>query len=303
MKTLKHSVPETLDGARLDKAINALESSLTRSRAQNLLESGHITVNGTNQKPSAKVRFNDEIVITIPPIEKTTLKPIAMPLDIVYEDSELLVVNKPSGLAVHPAPTLKDTPTLVHGLLAHLGEDFEGVGGVERPGIVHRIDKDTSGLLVVAKTTEALYHLQASLKSRKMERIYHALVEGIVAPDKGKVNAPIGRDPKNRQNMTVIEGGRDAITYFDVEARYQNTTLIRCMLESGRTHQIRVHMRYIGHAIVGDEKYGHKKTDTTHGQYLHASTLAFTHPKTKTMMRFEAPLPDFFKQTLTTLKV
>ena len=218
----------------------------------------------------------------------------------MYEDEDLLVVNKPSGLIVHPSETTEED-TLVHGLLYHI-KDLQPIDDTLRPGIVHRIDKETSGLLVVAKNKEAMLALQEELKAQKTAREYVALVEGVIQHNKGKIDAPIGRHPKERKNMAVTAKGKASVTYFEVLERFEAHTLVKCSLESGRTHQIRVHMQYINHPIVGDPKYGLKKTDVTYGQYLHAATLGFTHPKTHKFLTFNQPLPDYFEEKLKTLR-
>lgn len=285
---------------RLDKVITDKITTLTRTRIKTLIDDGHITVNQSVQKPSYKVKLNDAISIQFPEVKPLELIPIKMCLDVVYEDGDLLVINKPTGLVVHPTETTKEA-TLVHGLLYHI-KDLQAIDGTLRPGIVHRIDKDTSGLLVVAKNKSTLLALQKALKKHDIKREYIALVEGVIAHNKGKIDAPIGRHDKQRKNMTVTEKGRDSITYFEVLERYPDNTLIHCRLETGRTHQIRVHLQYIQHPIVGDPKYGFRKTSTEYGQYLHAKTLTFVHPTTQQTMTFDAPLPDYFETKIQALK-
>jgi 23S rRNA pseudouridine1911/1915/1917 synthase len=283
---------------RLDKVIVEKDPDLTRTAIKHLIEEAYILVNNEKTKPSYKVKTDDIITIKEKTVEPLTVEPVNLDLDFVYEDDDLIVVNKPSGLVVHPSHTVKEA-TLVHGILAQASiEDDDTL----RPGIVHRIDKETSGLLVVAKNKPTLLALQSELKARKTEREYIALVEGVIPHNHGKIDAPIGRDPKDRKLMNVNAKGKPSVTYFHVLERFETATLIACKLESGRTHQIRVHMQYINHPIVGDPKYGLRKTDTTHGQYLHAARLGFTHPKTKEMMQFEAPLPPFFNDKLNALR-
>ncbi|MFP4287293.1 MAG: RluA family pseudouridine synthase [Candidatus Izemoplasmataceae bacterium] len=283
---------------RLDKVITKKDETMTRTAIKHLIEEAYILVNDEETKPSYKVKTGDVITIKEKIIEPLTITPVDLDLEFIYEDDDLIVVNKPSGLVVHPSHTVKEA-TLVHGILAQANvEDDASL----RPGIVHRIDKETSGLLVVAKNKDTLLALQSELKARKTEREYIALVEGVIPHNNGKIDAPIGRDTKDRKLMSVTEKGKASITYFRVLERFDEHTLVACKLESGRTHQIRVHMQYIKHPIVGDPKYGHKKTDTTYGQYLHAESLGFTHPKTKEFMTFKAPLPEFFISKLESLR-
>ncbi len=300
MEPIRLTIPESLEGMRLDKAIAELESSLSRNQIKGFIEEDLVHLNGLTTKASAKVMHGDTIVIERKEPEVLDLEPVNLNLDIIYQDKDLLVVNKPSGMIVHPAETVKE-PTLVHGLLAEV-DDLGVTNDTIRPGIVHRIDKETSGLLVVAKHEQALKALQASLKAQKVKREYYALVEGVIPHNIGKIDAPIGRDKKDRKRMSVQSGGRASVTHFQVVERFEAHTLILCQLETGRTHQIRVHLRYIGHPIVGDPVYGRRKTDTEFGQYLHAATLAFDHPATNELMTFEAKLPDFFETKLSHLR-
>jgi len=300
MQDRKLIADETHTRMRLDKMINMTDESLTRTRVKQLIDEGFITVNHQTEKPSYKVKENDVIHITFPEEKVIDLRPVDLNLDIIYEDSDLLVVNKPSGLIVHPTDTSEDV-TLVHGLLHHI-KDLKPIDDTLRPGIVHRIDKETSGLLVVAKNKETLLALQDELKAQKTHRQYVALVEGVIQHNKGKIDAPVGRHPKARKNMAVTAKGKDSVTHFEVLERFADHTLVQCNLESGRTHQIRVHMQYINHPIVGDPKYGRRKTDTSYGQYLHAQTLGFTHPKTHKFMSFSADLPDYFTEKLKILR-
>lgn len=283
------------DSVRLDKFI-ADNSEISRSFAARLAEEGRICVNGKRAEKKAKVKCGDVIYISVPEPELLEAVPQNIPIDIVYEDDCLIVVNKPQGMVVHPAPGNPDG-TLVNGLLYHC--KLSGINGVIRPGIVHRIDKDTSGLLVVAKTNEAHESLSAQLKERKAMRKYNCIVNGNIKEDFGTVNKPIGRHPTDRKKMAVTEGGREAITHFSVLERFGQYTLVECTLETGRTHQIRVHMASLGHSIVGDPVYGIKKEHfKTNGQILHAKTIGFVHPKTGELMSFDSELPDYFKQLL-----
>jgi 23S rRNA pseudouridine1911/1915/1917 synthase len=284
---------------RIDKYLSLITEH-SRSTIKALIADGNVLVNGEPIKPNYKLKKDDEITLT--PFAEKDIDIIAenIPLDIVYEDQDLLVVNKENGMVVHPAVG-NYTGTLVNALLYHI-QDLEAIKGEIRPGIVHRIDKETSGLLVVAKNAKTLEHLSDQLKHKTVTRKYIALVEGVIPHNLGKITAPIGRDPKNRQNMTVIDGGKEAVTNFQVLARYQDETLIECILETGRTHQIRVHLAYIKHPLVGDPKYGRRKTDTTYGQFLHAKTLGFIHPRTKEYMEFDSELPNYFKTYLESLE-
>lgn len=296
MERLK--ITETQNNVRIDKLLSdMLEHS--RSTIQAMLKDGAILVNEKIVKANYKVKLDDEI--TIEELEEKEIELLAedLPLEIVYEDEYLLVVNKNDNMVVHPGAG-NYTGTLVNALLYHV-KDFKAIKGEIRPGIVHRIDKETSGLLVVAKTPKVLEDLSDQLKEKTVTRKYVALVDGVIPHNLGKVNAPIGRDPKNRQRMTTINSGKPAVTNFKVLTRYQEHTLIECILETGRTHQIRVHLNYIGYPIYGDPKYGRRKTDTTKGQYLHAQTLGFVHPISNEYMEFESALPAYFTALLETL--
>lgn len=288
-------VPNTVDSDRIDKYLTA-ELEESRAAIQDKIKNGYVLVNGETVKTNYKVKPGDIITIEEVPVEEFDLIAEDLPLTIVYEDEDLLVIDKQSGMVVHPGAG-NQTGTLVNALLFHV-PDFQAIKGEVRPGIVHRIDKETSGLLVVAKTPQALAHLSNQMKEKTAHRVYIALVEGVIPHNKGKVDAPVGRDPKYRQRMAVVKYGKPAVTHFNVLKRYQEHTLIECQLETGRTHQIRVHLNYIKYPVVGDPQYGHKKTDTTHGQYLHATKLTFTHPRTLEEMEFHSDLPDFFKNHL-----
>ena len=286
-------------GIRLDKYI-ADNSEISRSFAAKLAEDGKITVNGKAADKKTKLNAGDEIIIEIPSPQTLEAQPQDIELDIVYEDDYVIVVNKPQGMVVHPAPGNPDG-TLVNGLLYHCS--LSSINGVIRPGIVHRIDKDTSGLLIVAKTNEAHESLSAQLKERKALRKYHCLVNGNIKEDSGTIDKPIGRHPSDRKKMAVITGGREAVTHFNVLERFGQYTLAECILETGRTHQIRVHMASIGHSIVGDPVYGIKKERfKTNGQLLHAKTIGFVHPVTGALMEFDSELPPYFTAILDKLR-
>lgn len=291
---MKEKVVEMQSG-RLDKVCSELFSDYSRSQIKQLLDGGNITVNGKNEKAKYKVKTGDVIRLEEPETKTLELRPENIPLDIVYEDDDVIVVNKPQGMVVHPAPG-HDEHTLVNALLYHC--PLSTINGTFRPGIVHRIDKDTSGLLMVAKNDKAHRSLAKQLKDKKNIREYVALVHGRIAEDEGTINAPIGRSLKDRKKQAVIKDGRNAVTHFEVLKRYRDYTLVKCILETGRTHQIRVHMKYIGHPLVGDPLYGPKKTIKGNGQFLHAGKLGFVHPTTGKLLVFEAPLPEIFQECL-----
>ncbi len=289
-------------GERIDKFLSRQLSDVSRSQIQQWIKAGHVTVNGISIKASYRLSVEDVLELVVPPLLQLRIVPESIPLDIVYEDGDLLVVNKPRGMVVHPAPG-HDTGTLVNALLHHC-HDLSGINGVLRPGIVHRIDKDTSGLLVVAKHDQAHESLARQLAEHTVRREYLALVHGNVSVDHGTVDAPIGRDPANRQRMAVVtKGGKTAVTHFTVEKRLGAYTFLRLRLETGRTHQIRVHMKYIGHPLVGDPKYGPRRTLPIDGQALHAAVLGFVHPRTGEFLLFEAPLPADMQKLLDELSL
>lgn len=286
-------------GERLDKFLSE-QLDHSRSTIQYMIKEGYICVNDQTVKANYKTKLDD--IITIDEMEEEDVDIIAedIPLDIVYQDDSVLVVNKSDTMVVHPGAG-NHSGTLVNALLFHV-HDFQAIKGDIRPGIVHRIDKETSGLLVVAKTAKALEHLSDQMKEKSTTRKYIALVDGVIPHNVGKITAPIGRDPKNRQRMAVVKGGKDAVTHFTVLERFEEHTLIECVLETGRTHQIRVHMSYINYPIVGDPKYGRRRTETAKGQYLHAKTLGFIHPSTNEYMEFDSELPDYFNTYLESLR-
>lgn len=290
MKKMTHTILEHQIGERIDKVLTILNHEWSRTQVQQLIKEGHVLVNGANVKSNYKCMAQDEITIHIPELKELDVIPEAMDLDIYYEDKDVIVVNKPRGMVVHPAPG-HTTGTLVNGILAHC-QDLSGINGVLRPGIVHRIDKDTSGLLMIAKNDVAHERLVEQLVARTVTRKYIAIVHGVIPHDYGTIDAPIGRDKRDRQSMAVVDGGRQAITHFTVLERYREFSLVECKLETGRTHQIRVHMKYIGFPLAGDPKYGPRKTLPIDGQALHAAILGFHHPRTEEYLEFEAPLPE-----------
>ncbi|MGD6816249.1 RluA family pseudouridine synthase [Metabacillus sp. 113a] len=297
----EYTIDKEQAGDRLDKILSAINENWSRTQIQSLMKSGLVLVNGQAVKNNYKGAEGDQVSVEIPEPEELNVEAEEMNLDVYYEDSDVLVVNKPKGMVVHPAPG-HVTGTLVNGLMAHCN-DLSGINGVMRPGIVHRIDKDTSGLLMVAKNDLAHESLVDQLVEKSVTRRYKALVHGNISHDQGTVNAPIGRDKQDRQSMTVTrENSRDAVTHFKVLDRYKDFTYIECQLETGRTHQIRVHMKYIGYPLAGDPKYGPRKTLSLEGQALHAGVLGFNHPRTGEYMEFEAPLPEFFSKLLTQLE-
>lgn len=288
-------------GERLDKFI-ADNSDISRSYAAKLCEDGLVMLGGKPLAKKYKITGGEEIEIDVPKPEELSIEPEDIPLDIVYEDSDVIVVNKPQGLCVHPAPG-NESGTLVNGLVYHCGGELSAINGVIRPGIVHRIDKDTSGLLIVAKNNEAHLKLSEQLKERKAMRKYVALVNGNIKEEGGTINKPIARNPVDRKKMAVVQGGREAITHFNVLERFGQHTLVECILETGRTHQIRVHMTSIGHSIVGDPLYGIKKEKfNLQGQLLHAKTIGFVHPTTGEMMEFSSEIPEYFQKVLEKLR-
>ena len=292
-----------MPGERLDAFLARCAEGLTRSAAQRLIEEGCVTRNGKPGKKNDKLNMGDEIHLSIPEPKEVDIKPTEMPLDIVYEDQDVMVINKPKGLVVHPAAGHQDD-TLVNGLLYAMGDDLSGINGELRPGIVHRIDKDTSGLLAVAKNDLAHTVLASQLKDHTMARTYEAIVCGSFRADSGTVDAPIGRHPTDRKKMCVTDrNSKNAVTHWEVVTRYRGYTHIRCHLETGRTHQIRVHMAHIGHPILGDTVYGRKKPELGQdSQCLHAGSLCFRHPRDGRPVMVFAPLPDYFQTVLEKLE-
>ncbi len=307
---MRYTVDSTSAGKRLDAYLGEI-TDLSRSAAAKLIESGAVTVSGKRVEKKYQVKEGDEVELTLPEVEEYEAEPENIPLDVVYEDSDIIVINKPSGMVVHPAPG-NYTGTLVNALLYHCKDSLSGIGGVMRPGIVHRIDKDTSGLLVVAKNDAAHRALSEELGYHGIEREYHALVRGGFKEEAGTVDLPIGRHPVDRKKMAVIkngEGAREAVTHYEVIRSYGQVSYLKLRLETGRTHQIRVHMSYLGHALLGDEVYSGTKTlfEKQHaplfdGQILHARRLSLTHPRTGERMTFECELPDNFKRLIEILE-
>jgi 23S rRNA pseudouridine1911/1915/1917 synthase len=289
-------------GVRVDKFISDQLPDLSRTYIQDLLKSGDITVNDKNVKPNYKVTSGDKIIVNVIEPEPLEVKPEDIPLDILYEDKDVIVINKPRGMVVHPAPG-HSSGTLVNALLAHC-DDLSGINGVLRPGIVHRIDKDTSGVLVAAKNDKAHRSLAEQLKNKTTHRVYQAIAHGVFEHDKGTIDAPIGRDEYDRKKMAVTHNNsKEAVTHFLVLERFKEFTFVSCKLETGRTHQIRVHLAYISHPVAGDPKYGPRKTLDINGQALHAAELGFCHPSTGEMMMFAAPLPEDMENLLGILRL
>lgn len=285
-------------GARIDAWLAAHVEGLTRSAAAKLLESGGVAVNGASAAKNYRLTGGETVEVTRPEAEEIAVEPQDIPLDVVYEDQDVIVVNKPVGLVVHPAPGHPDG-TLVNALLHHCGDSLSGIGGEKRPGIVHRIDRDTSGLIIAAKNDAAHLALSAQLSDHTLARTYECLVMGNLRQDSGTVDAPIGRCPTDRKKMAVVSGGRRAVTHWTALERFPGATYVECRLETGRTHQIRVHMAYIGHPILGDTVYGSKKAvPGLQGQCLHAVGLRFLHPRTGEMVELSCPLPEEFERQL-----
>ncbi len=283
---------------RLDAFLALGLDGVTRSQTARLIENGAVTVNGKAVSKSCKMTGGETVSVTLPEPEPVEAAPQNIPLDVVYEDGDVIVVNKPSGMVVHPAPGHPDG-TLVNALLCHCDGSLSGVGGALRPGIVHRIDRDTSGLIIAAKNDAAHRYLSAQLADHTLARTYECIVVGGLREDRGTVDAPIARHPSDRKRMAVVAGGRGAVTHWEVVARYSGFTHVRCKLETGRTHQIRVHMAYIGHPILGDTVYGAKKeVPGLTGQCLHATGLRFIHPRTHEAVELSCPLPEEFAAML-----
>ena len=298
MEPIRLRASEESKNQRLDAFLASSLDGLTRSQAARLIESGEVAVNGKTAGKSYKLAGGEDIAVTLPEPEPVEAVPQDIPLDVVYEDADVIVVNKPSGMVVHPAPGHPDG-TLVNALLYHCAGTLSGVGGALRPGIVHRIDRDTSGLIIAAKNDAAHQYLSAQLADHTLARTYECIVVGKLREDRGTVDAPIARHPTDRKRMAVVAGGREAVTRWEVIARYPGYTHVRCRLETGRTHQIRVHMAYIGHPILGDTVYGAKKeVPGLTGQCLHAVGLRFLHPRTHEVVELSCPLPDEFTRML-----
>nr|WP_026366412.1 RluA family pseudouridine synthase [Salinicoccus albus] len=284
------------DGSRLDRFLAENVPDTSRSDMQGRIREGLVLVNDEVVKPNHKVRSDDIITVEERPVAEAGIAPENLSLNIIHEDDYVAVVEKPKGMVVHPAAG-HPSGTLVNGLMYQL-DSLSGVNGEFRSGIVHRIDKDTSGLLVIAKDDVSHESLVEQLVDKAVTRKYTALVHGVIPHDKGTVEAPIGRNPKERQSMAVVDGGRASVTHFNVLERFRHFTLVECILETGRTHQIRVHMKYIGYPLAGDPKYGPRKTLETGGQMLHAGTLGFIHPQTGEYKEFSTPLPEIFETVM-----
>ena len=295
------TVDKSNEGERLDRFLSTVVADSSRSDIQGRIKDGIVTVNGEKVKPNYKVKADDEIIVEERELVEADIEAENLNLDIVFEDSDVAVVYKPKGMVVHPSAGHYGG-TLVNGLMYQLDE-LSGINGELRPGIVHRIDKDTSGLLMVAKHDVAHRDLVEQLVDKSVTRKYTAFVHGVIPHDKGTVEAPIGRNPRERQEMAVVDDGKDAVTHFNVLERFKDYTLVECILETGRTHQIRVHMKYIGYPIVGDPKYGQRKTMDVGGQMLHAGTVGFTHPVSRERLEFKTGLPDYFEEILEDLRM
>lgn len=310
----KHSfiVPHELDSQRLDRCLAAVKSEWTRSRARKLIDAGNVTVDGRFEKPSFRVTAGSRIEVDEPEPAPSGIEPEELDLDIVFEDRHLLVLNKAAGMVVHPAAG-NPTGTLVNALLHHC-HDLSGIGGVERPGIVHRLDKDTTGLMIVAKTDSAHRRLSLAFRRRQIQKTYLAAVYGSAAQDVGEVNAPLARHPGDRKRMAVVPSGRPAHTLYEIRERYEGAMLVACRLITGRTHQIRVHMAHIGHAVIGDPVYSGRQWRNLRSprvaafcrdfprQALHSWRLKFVHPATDETVAFESPLPEDFAELLAVLR-
>ena len=287
-----------LENMRLDAYISSKETNLSRTNVQRLIEEGNILVNGQKKKISYKVQIGDNIEINIPEAKETTLKAENIPVEVIYEDNDIIVVNKPKGMVVHPANGNPDG-TLVNAIMAMCKGSLSGIGGEIRPGIVHRLDKDTSGLLIVAKNDLAHINMSNQIKDRQVKKIYIALVKGNINENEATINMPIGRSTKDRKKMAVRKDGKEAVTHFKVLKRYKDYTLLEVKIDTGRTHQIRVHMAEIGHPVVGDIVYSKGKNEFgVEGQMLHAQSLDFKHPITGKEMHLEAKLPEYFEKVL-----
>jgi len=306
VKSFEYSVTDEYEGLRLDKLLSELCPSFSRTYIKKLIDDKKVFCNGKNVKASFQISENDFIRMEIPPAQIPEILPQDIPLDIIYEDSDVLVVNKPKDMVVHPAAGhYKDT--LVNAVMYHCHDNLSGINGVMRPGIVHRIDKDTTGSVIICKNDNAHQKIAEQLKEHSINRVYHAICYGIIKEDEGTISSLIGRSPTDRKKMAVVlSGGKEAITHFRVLKRFEadNMTYIECRLETGRTHQIRVHMAHIGHPLLGDEVYGNgrKSKFKLKGQCLHAKTLGFIHPVTNEYIETDAELPEYFTHLLNVLK-
>lgn len=299
---MKELIVDQENKERIDKYIAKCVPDLSRMMIQKLIEENQILVNRNPVKTSYAIQKGDSITITIPEAKETTLKPQDIPLDIVYEDDDILVVNKAKGMVVHPAAGNPEG-TLVNAVMAHCKGNLSGIGGELRPGIVHRLDKDTSGLLIVAKNDKAHIQMSKQIQNREVKKIYIALVRGVIPENEATINMPIGRSMQDRKKMAVTKKGKEAITHFQVLERFDKYTLLKVKIDTGRTHQIRVHMAEIGHPVVGDMLYSNGKNEFgVEGQMLHATSLDFKHPVTQKPLHLEAPLPQYFEEVLKQLR-
>lgn len=298
MKELKLIVTEQYIGERLDTYVSSLNSNISRANCQRLIKEGNVLVNGNLSKEAYRVKLGDEILVKIEPPKEAKIEAQEIPLDIVYEDNDIIVINKAKGMVVHPGNGNMDG-TLVNAVLSHAKDSLSGIGGEIRPGIVHRLDKDTSGLIIVAKNDNAHINVSEQIKNHEVTKIYTALVRGNIEEDEATINMPIARDERDRKKMATDIDGKEAVTHFTVIKRYYDYTLLKVKIDTGRTHQIRVHMAKIHHPVVGDEVYSNGKNEfNVKGQLLHSTILEFKHPRTGEKLHFEAPLPNEFKRVL-----
>lgn len=298
MKEFKLIVTEQYIGERLDTYVSSLNSNMSRANCQRIIKEGNVLVNGNLSKEAYRVKLGDEILVKIEPPKEAKIEAQEIPLDIVYEDNDIIVINKAKGMVVHPGNGNMDG-TLVNAVLSHAKDSLSGIGGEIRPGIVHRLDKDTSGLIIVAKNDNAHINVSEQIKNHEVTKIYTALVRGNIEEDEATINMPIARDERDRKKMATDIDGKEAVTHFTVIKRYYDYTLLKVKIDTGRTHQIRVHMAKIHHPVVGDEVYSNGKNEfNVKGQLLHSTILEFKHPRTGEKLHFEAPLPDEFKRVL-----
>ena len=294
----KYIVKNEDKGKRLDRYVTEQNAEITRTAVQRLIDEKNILVNGKEQKASYKVNENDVVEVEIPEPKKIEIKAENIPIEVIYEDSDIVVVNKPKGMVVHPGNGNLDG-TLVNAIMAKCGDSLSGIGGEIRPGIVHRIDKDTSGLLIVAKNDKAHVNLSEQIKAHKVKKTYIALVRGVVRENEATIDMPIGRSKTDRKKMAVCKDGKNAVTHIKVLKRWEHYTLLQVNIETGRTHQIRVHLSYIGYPIIGDYTYSNGKNEFgVVGQCLHAQKLEFKHPITNKIVELEAPLPEYFQEII-----
>lgn len=299
MEEFRFQISEELEDERIDKCISQLIDSVSRTFIQKLIKEGGVRVNGQTVKGSYRVKEEDDVSFYLPESEEPDIEPEDIPLDVLYEDKDVIVVNKPKGMVVHPAAG-HYSGTMVNALMYRCRGELSGINGVMRPGIVHRIDKDTTGSVIVCKNDNAHQYIATQLKDHTITRRYHAICHGVLKEDEGTVDRPVGRHPNDRKKMAVNEkNGKRAVTHYKVLKRFSNCTYIECVLETGRTHQIRVHMASIGHPLLGDEVYGSIKSPyQTNGQTLHAKILGFVHPTSGEYVEVDAPLPDYFEEIL-----